>query len=235
MLKSALERGELSSKELTQVVKRLTQGKTQARPETVSRRADILQAATEVFVTEGYHAATLEKIAGKLGLTRPAFYYYFKSKQKILEAICRESMDEADKVIEMQISTSAKTPAERFRNTLVVYARHIARADTTAIMMRNFDEMSPLERKRLTVRRRARQDGVENLLRQAIAAGELKSSEPTIATLTIFEAIHSIHNWIDKDGRLSPEEISELVVDQLMDGLTSTKQTSTVKGSKQPS
>jgi AcrR family transcriptional regulator len=219
VLRSAAERGELTEEGLRWALDRLGDGRRSApRPDTQGRRADILQAATRLFASRGYHAATLQDIADELALTRPAFYYYFKSKQQILEAICREAIDAADAALEEVLQREFRSLKERLRVTLYTYAAHAARAETTAIMMRNFDEMSEVEKDWLRNHRRMREQKLVDLVREGAAAGEFSVREPLIGVLTIFEAIHAIHNWYRPGGRLTREEVSRIIVDQQLDG-----------------
>ena len=47
------------------------------------RRHEILEKALDVFIEEGYEEVTLQKIAGKCGITRTTLYIYFKNKREI--------------------------------------------------------------------------------------------------------------------------------------------------------
>jgi AcrR family transcriptional regulator len=48
-----------------------------------SRREEILNAALKCFNKKGYHKTSLDDIAAKVGVTKAALYYYFKSKKKL--------------------------------------------------------------------------------------------------------------------------------------------------------
>jgi len=221
-LQLAVSRGELSAADMELAIERMAStpnGRKPPRADSSARRDDILQSAVRLFVTKGYHAATLQDIADELGLTRPAFYYYFKSKQEILEAICRAAVDAADAVVSDALKLPASTHAQAVRQTLQAYANYIASDVTTAIMMRNYEEMSPAEKLRLTTRRRARQDKILALVRKGIKAGEFVAPQPKIAVLIAFEAIHSVHSWFDGEGPLSREKISKVMVDQVLSGI----------------
>ena len=87
-LRGAVRRGEISAPDAERALSRLRPPGRVVRGDKQTRRDDILASATHIFATKGYHASTLQDIADELGLTRPAFYYYFESKQEILEAIC---------------------------------------------------------------------------------------------------------------------------------------------------
>ncbi|MHA6764176.1 TetR/AcrR family transcriptional regulator [Streptacidiphilus sp. PAMC 29251] len=50
-------------------------------------RARLLDIALDLFAEKGFDATTLQEIADRLDVTKAALYYYYPSKQKILEAI----------------------------------------------------------------------------------------------------------------------------------------------------
>ncbi len=51
------------------------------------RKAQILEAATEVFIRAGFHKARMDDIAKQAGLSKGALYWYFDSKDAIIQAI----------------------------------------------------------------------------------------------------------------------------------------------------
>jgi TetR/AcrR family transcriptional regulator len=61
-------------------------------PETqeTSTRSIILDAALQLFSRKGFDAVGVQEIANSAGITKPSLYYYFKSKQGLLEAIVTE-------------------------------------------------------------------------------------------------------------------------------------------------
>jgi AcrR family transcriptional regulator len=56
-----------------------------------SVRREILDAARELFVCEGYGNVSLRKIARRIGYTPMALYVHFRDKSEILDCICEES------------------------------------------------------------------------------------------------------------------------------------------------
>ncbi|MDQ0463315.1 AcrR family transcriptional regulator [Caulobacter ginsengisoli] len=48
------------------------------------RRGEILEAAQRIFLVEGYHGATIRKIADEVGVSSTALYMHFKDKDEIL-------------------------------------------------------------------------------------------------------------------------------------------------------
>lgn len=55
--------------------------------DTKETRELIINSAVELFIEKGYARTTLEDIVKRIGLTRGAFYWNFKSKKEILDEI----------------------------------------------------------------------------------------------------------------------------------------------------
>ncbi len=49
----------------------------------------ILEAANKVFAEKGYHEATMDDIAKRLGVSKGAIYLYFSGKEDLFEAMCK--------------------------------------------------------------------------------------------------------------------------------------------------
>jgi AcrR family transcriptional regulator len=57
------------------------------------RRAQLLGSALEVFVAQGYHAAAMDDIADRAGVSKPVLYQHFPSKLELYLALLDESCD----------------------------------------------------------------------------------------------------------------------------------------------
>jgi AcrR family transcriptional regulator len=55
------------------------------------RPGEILDAAFEEFVSHGYTATRLEDVAARAGVTKGTIYFYFESKERLFEALARET------------------------------------------------------------------------------------------------------------------------------------------------
>ena len=57
------------------------------------RRRQLLDAALEVFVSQGYHAAAMDEIADRAGVSKPVLYQHFPGKLGLYLALLDESVD----------------------------------------------------------------------------------------------------------------------------------------------
>ena len=62
--------------------------KTRARRK-AERPAEILDAAFEEFVKNGYAATRLEDVAARAGVTKGTIYFYFETKERVFEEMIR--------------------------------------------------------------------------------------------------------------------------------------------------
>ncbi len=58
-----------------------------------ARRAQLLTAALEVFVAQGYHAAAMDDIAERAGVSKPVLYQHFPGKLELYVALLDQSCD----------------------------------------------------------------------------------------------------------------------------------------------
>jgi AcrR family transcriptional regulator len=68
-----------------------TVGGRKRRGEGHTRRDEILAAAKELFLEEGFAATTIRKIADRVGVSAPALYLYFADKDAIMLALCDQT------------------------------------------------------------------------------------------------------------------------------------------------
>ena len=59
----------------------------------VKKRAEILEAALEVFSAQGFRGSTLDQIAIEAGLSKPNVLYYFASKEAIYKALLKRLLN----------------------------------------------------------------------------------------------------------------------------------------------
>ncbi len=77
-------------------------------------REEILSAARDLFVKEGYETVSMRKIAGKVGCAPGTLYLHFQDKDAILSAICIETFAKLDARMEA-IANDKGDPLERLR------------------------------------------------------------------------------------------------------------------------
>ena len=72
-----------------------------------ARRLQLLRAAQDVFVAHGFHAAAMDDIADRAGVSKPVLYQHFPGKRELYLALLEEHVSElADRVGEAMGGTA---------------------------------------------------------------------------------------------------------------------------------
>jgi AcrR family transcriptional regulator len=75
-------------------------------------RSRLRELALRLFAEQGYEKTSLREIAERLGVTKAALYYYFKSKEDIVRSLVEDYVAELDELISWA-SAEPRTPATR--------------------------------------------------------------------------------------------------------------------------
>ena len=97
------------------------------------RRAQLMEAALEVFVAQGYHAAAMDDIAERAGVSKPVLYQHFPGKLDLYLALLDRS---CDTIIDNTRVALESTPDNKLRvaATMDVFFEYVA-SDTGAFRL----------------------------------------------------------------------------------------------------
>jgi AcrR family transcriptional regulator len=71
-----------------------------------ARRRQLLGAAQEVFVAQGYHAAAMDEIAERAGVSKPVLYQHFPGKLELYLALLDESVEKLTEIVRDALSST---------------------------------------------------------------------------------------------------------------------------------
>jgi len=71
-----------------------------------ARRRQLLGAAQEIFVAQGYHAAAMDDIADRAGVSKPVLYQHFPGKLDLYLALLDESARELVAIVREALSST---------------------------------------------------------------------------------------------------------------------------------
>ncbi len=74
--------------------------------EYIQKRTEILKKAYELITTKGFEAMSIKDITSSLNISKGAFYHYFESKEKLLEALAAQLRER----VELTLSPIVKDP-----------------------------------------------------------------------------------------------------------------------------
>jgi AcrR family transcriptional regulator len=86
------------------------------------RQRELITAAADLFAKHGYHQVGINDISGALGLTGPAFYRHYPSKEAVLVAI----LDDAITAHLEEVGDLARSIADPLEALEAIIAHHVA-------------------------------------------------------------------------------------------------------------
>lgn len=201
------------------------------------KREAVLRTAVQLFLEQGYHRATLNEVAERLNITKPALYNYFRSKEDILFECWALGQEQVDGFI-AAIDGSRQTGIGKLRALVHSYAETMA-TDFGASLVR-FDprDLSPANAKIVRAAKRGIDQTFRRYIAEGIADGSIKPCDPKMAAFAIAGSLNWIGHWYQRGGELTPDAIADDFAERLTEGLATaaskrlTKKTTAPKAKK---
>jgi AcrR family transcriptional regulator len=177
-----------------------------------ARRSQLLTAAREVFVAQGYHAAAMDDIADRAGVSKPVLYQHFPSKRDLYLALLAEHAQQLiDAVAKALISTSDNK--QRVAATLSAYFAFIDSESEAFRLVFESDLTSDDEVSALVERVTSECAGMfaEVIMQDT---GLARAEAELLAVALAGMAQVSARYWL-RSGRQVPREQADLLIAQL--------------------
>src|SRR4051812_44145756 len=141
------------------------------------KRDAVLRTAVQLFLEQGYHRATLNEVAERLNITKPALYNYFRSKEEILFECWAIGQEQVDGFI-AAINAGGSSGLAKLRKLVRAYAENMA-TDYGASLVR-FDPRDLSEKNSAIVRagKRSIDRTFRKYIAEGIADGSIKPCDP---------------------------------------------------------
>jgi AcrR family transcriptional regulator len=183
-----------------------------------SKREAVLHTAAQLFLEKSYARTSMNDVADRLRITKPALYHYFRNKEEILLECYRVGCAMIENLLN-DIATGRGTGLEKVEAFIYAYAivmtvnfgRCVMRLDEGDLSSEAFAEVRTYKRK-IDQRLRA-------FLQAGIADGSIAPCDPKIAAFSIAGALNGICIWYEPEGPLAPEEIATHFVRTLTRGV----------------
>ncbi|NVN87133.1 MAG: TetR/AcrR family transcriptional regulator [Rhodopseudomonas sp.] len=182
------------------------------------KREAVLRTAVHLFLEQGYHRATLNDVAERLNITKPALYNYFRGKEEILFECCLLGQERVDEVI-AEIDAGGGTGIAKLRKLIQAYAE-VMTTDYGASLIR-FDtrDLSDRNSKILRDAKKSIDRTFRHYITDGIADGSIKPCDAKMAAFAIAGSLNWIGHWFQRGGDLSAEQVAEEFSVRLTEGL----------------
>ena len=183
-----------------------------------TKREAVLQTAVQLFLEKSYTRTSMNDVAERLQITKPALYHYFRNKEEILLECYRLGSGMIEEILN-DIAAHCGTGLEKvaafifsYANVMTVnFGRCVMRLDDGDLSSSALSEVRAYKRK---IDRRLRA-----FIQEGIADGSIAAADPKLSAFAIAGALNWICVWYEPEGPLSPEEIATQFARTLTEGL----------------
>lgn len=172
-------------------------------------RARLLAAGVAAFGAKGFHGTTTRDIAAAAGMSPAALYVHHRSKEELLYLISVEGHQRILALVR-EVIGATDGPTDQIRELVYRFARRHAREHTWArVVNYELDALSPEHLTEVMELRAAINHEVRAVIESGLAAGEFRTSDPSMATVALLSLGIDIARWYDERGRWSPDQVGE--------------------------
>jgi len=189
-------------------------------------KENILDAAAVLFSKRGYNGTALRDIANALDMKAGSLYYHFESKEQMVLEILTIGMKNIISTVIQRVESLPENASSR--DVLTAAAKgHLGalleKGDYTSTSIRNYAQMPETVQQKGRVLREKYEKMWRNWLLKAQQEGDIKESvDLKILRLSLLGAMNRTLTWY-RDGGLSIDEIAEIQVGFVWDGISTEK------------
>jgi AcrR family transcriptional regulator len=185
-------------------------------PET--KREAVLQIAAQLFLEKSYARTSMNDVADRLHITKPALYHYFHNKEEILLACYRLGGGLIEEILN-DIALRCVSGLEKVEAFIYSYANVMTVNFGRCVMRLDEGDLSAEARVEVRTYKRKIDRRLRSFIQEGIADGSIAPQDPKLAAFAIAGALNWICIWYEPEGPLSPEEIATQFAQMLTQGL----------------
>jgi AcrR family transcriptional regulator len=191
--------------------------KNKAKERKLSKEV-LLTEAQKLFSKHSYRGTSIGDLTQRLGVTRPAIYYYFKCKRDILSELHTRAFKELTKNFD-EIEASELPTIEKLRRVLENHALVVANnAELVKIFFHDDQEIPEELREKIQAKRKSYTEKMIKFYDQGMQEGVFRKENPTIAVYLLLGACNWLCRWYADSGVIDSESIVRSLMELLRKG-----------------
>jgi AcrR family transcriptional regulator len=182
------------------------------------KREAVLRTAVQLFLEQGYHRATLNEVAERLNITKPALYNYFRSKDEILFECWALGLERIDECI-AEIDAGGGTGLAKLRKLVRVYAEAMTTDYGASLVRFDLRDLTDQNRKIVRAAKKSIDLTFRNYITEGISDGSINPCDAKLSAFALAGSLNWIGHWYQRGGALSGEVIANDFAVRLTEGL----------------
>ncbi|MEK6648792.1 MAG: TetR/AcrR family transcriptional regulator [Actinomycetota bacterium] len=182
------------------------------------RRAQLLNAALEVFTAAGYHSAAMDEIADRAGVSKPVLYQHFPSKLELYLAVLDIHIDSLVFQIQKAIASTPEN-ANRVSATVDAYFNFIdSEGEAFRLLFESDMSVEPAVRERLNRMTYDCAAAVSAVI--SLDTGLPQEAAMLLGVGLIGSAQVTARHWLERDSKLTRQQATDLVANVIWRGIS---------------
>jgi AcrR family transcriptional regulator len=182
------------------------------------KKEAVLLTAVQIFIAKGYRQTSLDDVAQKLKITKPALYYYFHNKEEIYLECYRRGIALTQQSLD-RIRAHAGSGLEKVAGFIQTYTVIVARDFGRFLVRQDDRELSPKAQAEVRAEKRKIDQSLRAFIEQGIEDGSIRPCNVKLAAFSLAGAIHSLATWFEPFGELTAEQVAAEFAQTLTQGL----------------
>jgi AcrR family transcriptional regulator len=184
----------------------------------VARKELIMRAAAKVFSEKGFSAATVRDIADEADMLSGSLYYYFDSKEAMVEEVLVGYLDTIIRGYDAAVA-KAEGPVDALEQLVACALRGLVEnRQHVTILQNDWHYVRPM--KGITDRQHQVEKVWLETIQQGIDAGVIRDDiDARMIYRTIMGAIQAVIRWFNPRGRVGIDRVIEVQIAILLNGI----------------
>jgi len=182
------------------------------------KREAVLQTAVQIFIEKGYRQTSLDDVAEKLKITKPALYHYFHNKEEIYLECYRRGIALTQQSLE-RVQAHSGNGLEKVAGFIHTYTVIIARDFGRFLVRQDDRELSRKAQGEVRAEKRKIDQSLRSFIELGIADNSIRPCNVRLAAFSLAGAIHSLATWFEPGGAMTAEQVASEFAQTLTQGL----------------
>jgi AcrR family transcriptional regulator len=182
------------------------------------KREAVLRTAVQLFLEQGYHRTTLNDVAERLNITKPALYNYFGGKDEILFECWAIGRERVDDCID-EIAAGRGSGLAKLRKLIVSYAEVMTTDYGKSLVRFDVRDLTEHNRKIVLTAKKKIDRAFRDYITEGVADGSIKPCDAKLSAFAIAGSLNWIGHWFQPNGALSAEAIAHEFATRLTEGI----------------
>ncbi len=187
-----------------------------------SKREAVLATAAQLFLEKSYARTSLNDVAEKLNITKPALYHYFRNKEEILIECYRLGTGMIGEILN-DIAAHCGSGFDKVEAFIYSYVNVLTVNFGRCVMRLDQGDLSPDALAEVRAYKRKIDRRLRSFIQEGIGDGSIAPCDPKITAFAIAGAVNWICMWYEPNGPLTPEEIAAQFTQTLTRGIAPKK------------